>query len=111
MYDKIPPALRVQVVHIWKDVLGGYEEYANRDYFGTYECYKFIVETLCREYGVFRFPRPKRLSMLLNWEHASSTVTRGASSIESDRTPRSLPMPRSQNSTLGSKSTPWDISS
>ncbi len=56
MYDKIPPALRVQVVHIWKDVLGGYEEYANRDYFGTYECYKFIVETLCREYGVFRLP-------------------------------------------------------
>ena len=34
----LPPPLRVQIVHIWKD---------------TTQHYKFIVDTLCREYGVF----------------------------------------------------------
>ena len=38
VYDDLPPPLRVQIVHIWKD---------------TTQHYKFIVDTLCREYGVF----------------------------------------------------------
>ena len=41
VYDDLPYPLRVQIVHIWKDTL---------DY---YHC-ESIVNTLCREYGVFR---------------------------------------------------------
>lgn len=40
VYDGLPPPLRVQIVHIWKDSF-------------TLTHYKFIVDTLCREYGVF----------------------------------------------------------
>ncbi len=39
VYDDLPHSLRVQIVHIWRDILQGE--------------YKFIVDTLCREYGVF----------------------------------------------------------
>ena len=38
VYDDLPHPLRVQIVHIWRDTLRHYE---------------FIVNTLCREYGVF----------------------------------------------------------
>lgn len=56
VYDKIPDTLRVQIIHIWQDTLGN-----NNDYFGYYQenvqsNYKLIVETLCREYGLFNLP-------------------------------------------------------
>jgi hypothetical protein len=44
-YDKIPKALRVQIVHIIRDALG------EGDY--AYYTYKEINETLCREFGLF----------------------------------------------------------
>lgn len=51
-YDTIPNALKVQVIHIWRETLG--DEHAYQDgSFGTKNAYQFIVETLCREYGVF----------------------------------------------------------
>ena len=40
VYDDLPNPLRVQIVHIWKDSF-------------TLTYYKVIVNTLCREYGVF----------------------------------------------------------
>jgi hypothetical protein len=50
VYDEIPQHFRVQIIHIIKDVVGkdnyGYEWASNS--------YKFIHETLCREYGVFQ---------------------------------------------------------
>lgn len=54
VYDEIPQTLRVQIVHIWLDTLGKnlYEGQAH-------QAYEFIVETLCREYGVFRLPGSK----------------------------------------------------
>jgi len=52
-YDSIPEPLRVQIVHIWKGSLGNENEYRN-EYYQVKQAYKFIVETLCREYGVFR---------------------------------------------------------
>jgi hypothetical protein len=55
IYDTIPQSLRVQVVHIWQDTIGNSNEYHD-SYRGTYRVYKFIVETLCREYGVFTLP-------------------------------------------------------
>ncbi len=54
-YDELPPTLRTQIIHIMGDALGGAREY----YGGTprvAEAYKFIVDTLCREYGVFHLP-------------------------------------------------------
>ncbi len=61
-YDDLPNALRVQIVHIWSDVLG-----SDRDYYDQYGCgptvesaYKFIVNTLCREYGLFQLPSAKK---------------------------------------------------
>ena len=43
VYDDLPNPLRVQIVHIWQDALGtDYDEH-----------YKSMVNTLCREYGVF----------------------------------------------------------
>ena len=42
-YDDLPKPLRVQIVHIWRDTLDANDS----------ERYKFIVDTLCREYGVF----------------------------------------------------------
>ena len=52
IYDDIPNALRVQVCHILKDTLGEGEHYSGN----SHEAYKLIVETLCREYGVFVLP-------------------------------------------------------
>lgn len=53
-YDNLPSALRVQIVHIWTDALGGDENYYQYD--KVKSAYKFIVDTLCREYGLFKLP-------------------------------------------------------
>jgi len=52
-YDNVPESLRVQIVHIWKDSLGNDVEYHD-EYKGVHGSYKFLVETLCREYGLFQ---------------------------------------------------------
>lgn len=57
-YDEIPEPLRVQIVHIWQDSIGNANDY-NAGYLGAYGAYKLIVETLCREYGVFKLPGAK----------------------------------------------------
>lgn len=51
-YDAVPQPLRVQIVHIWQDALGTTDQYHNR-HNKVHDAYKFITETLCREYGVF----------------------------------------------------------
>ena len=51
-YDTIPQALKVQIVHIWNDTIGSENEYLD-SYHGTQRAYQFVVDTLCREYGVF----------------------------------------------------------
>ncbi|WP_230432499.1 STM4504/CBY_0614 family protein [Plesiomonas shigelloides] len=56
-YDLLPEALRVQIIHIWRDSLGNNDQYWGvRDVLDTY---KFIVDTLCREYGLFQLPSAK----------------------------------------------------
>lgn len=57
-YDAIPLPLRVQIVHIWQDALGNESDYHDR-YKGARGAYKFVVETLCREYGLFKLPGAK----------------------------------------------------
>ncbi len=70
IYDDLSDALRVQIVHIWTDALGN-----DRDYYDTYGhaksvwfAYKFIVDTLCREYGLFKLPTAEKYNerMYLN---------------------------------------------
>jgi hypothetical protein len=50
-YDNLPNPLRVQIVHIWTDALGNNEQYWEGK---VRPAYKSIVESLCREYGLFR---------------------------------------------------------
>jgi hypothetical protein len=57
IYDDFPKSLRVQIVHIWTDLLGDETEYQD-SYLGVKNGYKFIVETLRREYGVFELIAP-----------------------------------------------------
>jgi|SRR5688572_12317519 len=53
-YKTLPQEFRVQVVHILRDALG--VPYGS-SYYGfegdVHEAYKYIHDTLCREYGVF----------------------------------------------------------
>jgi hypothetical protein len=46
-YESFPQPFRVQVVHIWADALGSTSSTNAK----TKEIYKYIYETLCREYG------------------------------------------------------------
>lgn len=55
LYDNIPETLRVQIIHIWQDSLGNDINYHSYDK-NVKEAYKFIVDTLCREYGLFYLP-------------------------------------------------------
>ncbi len=55
-YDTIPQTLKAQIVHIWGDVLGGGNEYVRSP--KPQSAYKFIVDLLCREYGVFSLREP-----------------------------------------------------
>jgi hypothetical protein len=50
VYDEIPEKLRVQIAHIIRDALG-LDQYGQNVSSGAY---KFIHETLCREYGLFK---------------------------------------------------------
>lgn len=53
VYDALPETLSTQIIHIWLDTLGR----SNQDYNGEVEkAYSFIVNTLCREYGLFKLP-------------------------------------------------------
>ncbi len=56
VYDDIPKALRVQVVHIWSQVLGDQDESAICP--GPLRAYRDIVSTLRQEYGVYRLATP-----------------------------------------------------
>jgi len=68
-YAKIPKPLRVQIVHIWQDTIGDSHDYDRGS--GVKGTYKFIVDTLRREYGVFSLgaghPYFKHMSELENF--------------------------------------------
>lgn len=58
-YEDLPNALRVQIIHIWSDSLGSEHDYY--DYGDNVKlAYKFIVDTLCREYGIFKLPTAEK---------------------------------------------------
>lgn len=51
LYDDIPNHLRVQIVHIIRDAFGVTKGHIGKD--RPHDAYKFIHDSLCREYGVF----------------------------------------------------------
>ena len=57
VYDDLSDPLRTQIVHIWRDVLGDQDQAQYNP--GVREAYGFIVNALCREYGVFALPGTK----------------------------------------------------
>jgi hypothetical protein len=62
-YDELPEGVRVQVIHIWDDVLGNSTQYHSYSGDGRIaERYEVIVNYLCREYGVFKLPGTSRRS-------------------------------------------------
>lgn len=48
-YDSLPNALRVQIIHIWRDALGQPDGYASQ----TNEIYEQMNQMLAREFGMF----------------------------------------------------------
>jgi hypothetical protein len=51
VYDDLPQPLRTQIIHIWLDTLG----HGNQWWEGQVsQAYSLIVDTLCREYGIFK---------------------------------------------------------
>lgn len=56
VYNELPHPLRVQIVHIWMDTLGKNEQYGGYYWNQVRQAYEFVVNTLCREYGVFSLP-------------------------------------------------------
>jgi hypothetical protein len=58
-YDKLPEKLKVQIVHIWNDVLG--DKGDNLDHYKKSKvAYDYIVEIICRENGWFLLPNFKK---------------------------------------------------
>lgn len=63
VYDVLPDALRVQVVHIIRDTFGA----DNYDTANAEAAYQFVKNALCREYGLFelvQFPQTSEKSVL-----------------------------------------------
>lgn len=58
VYDRMPQELRVQIVHILRDYLGTENE-AHSYGIMVSGAYEFIVDSLCREYGLFKLPSAK----------------------------------------------------
>lgn len=58
VYDELPEALRIQIVHIIKDAFG-YDRRGYNTIGEPAEAYKEVHKTLCREYGVFRLGNTK----------------------------------------------------
>ena len=58
IYDDLPAALRVQIIHVLKDALGNEQEFNDR-YLRVKAAYEYIVNSLSREYGLFRLTNGK----------------------------------------------------
>lgn len=84
-YDELPDTLRTQIIHIWLDTLGN-----ERDFYSprVQESYALIVDTLCREYGVFKLTGAREygnrdyLQELVNFMLAEDNVERALDAVE-----------------------------
>ena len=87
VYDQLPHELRVQVIHIFRDYLGT-EQDSQIHGTSVFAAFQFIVDTLCREYGMFSLPtanaRRERnyFSELFNFILTETNVDRVLDAIE-----------------------------
>lgn len=87
-YETLPHALRVQIVHILTDTLGNETEAAPYGAPMVAQAYEYVVDSLCREYGVFRLPgeRERRdrhyLSELFNFILSEKSVEKVLDAVE-----------------------------
>lgn len=54
-YDRIPDPLRVQIIYILRDAIGDERDYREKQ--TVVNAYRFIVDSLCREYGTFELAK------------------------------------------------------
>lgn len=84
-YKELPRPLRVQIVYIWTDTLG---HASNRLDERVHSAYKYIVEALRREYGLFILPgvttssHLEYVSELINFFLQESDIERALDAIE-----------------------------
>eukprot|EP01034_Spumella_vulgaris_P001697 gene1697-2236_t len=87
VYDKLPRELRVQIVHILRDYLGTELE-VHKHGIMVGGAYEFIVDSLCREYGLFKLPSAKEygdrdyVSELFNFVLSEQKVERDLAAVE-----------------------------
>ncbi len=89
-YDNLPKALRVQIIHIWNDTLGNNQDYHSHNQVGdnVKSAYKFIVDTLCHEYGLFKlaetsqFKERSYLEELANYLQQEEDIEKSLDAIE-----------------------------
>lgn len=87
VYDKMPQELRVQVIHVFRDYLGTEVE-VRREEGMVAAAYQFIVDALCREYGLFKLPSAKEyadrdyVSELFNFILGEKSVEKTLDAIE-----------------------------
>ena len=86
-YDKLPHELRVQIVHILRDTLGNEQEVAGYGLMVS-GAFEFVVDGLCREYGMFKLPSAKDygernyVSELFNFVLSEQNVERVLDAVE-----------------------------
>lgn len=60
-YEEFDQKIRIQIIHIWQDALGGPEDFRHHySHLETRDSYKDIVGILRREYGVFTLHQQSR---------------------------------------------------
>ena len=89
VYSELPHPLRVQIVHIWRDALGNPQQYADPYNLQVSQTYEFIVNALCREYGVFalhetedRYGERNCLGELVNFFIQEEDVEKALDAVE-----------------------------
>jgi hypothetical protein len=76
-YDHIPPHLRIQIIHIFSDAIGDYNE---SNYGADHDkCYDYLVKSLCKDIGVLKLtddPYLNSKEAFLEWIQSESDIDR-----------------------------------
>ena len=102
VYDNLPESLRVQIVHIWNEVVGPYYVYTglieeDLDVVENNEGWKLIHDVVAREHGIFRLgSQPSIADRCINYLMSTREVDAVLDLLEVgsayiDRVVRSLP--------------------
>lgn len=83
IYDDLPYPLRVQIVHIWRAIIGSQEQYFYNDR-EVRNAYDSIVNTLRYEYGVFSLHSKKQgaITELVNFFLSEENIEKALDAVE-----------------------------